>query len=256
MEPEMSKDIIEKSSGVFNSLFGETFSEIGGLIADQLKFRRLKNQINIFEKAENLLTEKKLKRVKVDLKVLAPLLQYASLEENEILQDKWSNLTVEIVTKTGKNAFFQNCTEALNKMSVDDVEVLKGIFRILVNDIEFYTSPKENRQNRKFPYITTMINGKWKSPRNTINDIIVNIRSCAKSLRLDFDYFNTSVSNLTQIGILVLTPYTYNEGAQFNETSKEIDVYLTTVHNSYFYLTPFGEDFIKAIGIADKHNDN
>jgi hypothetical protein len=51
------KQIIDKSEQLLKTLFGPSFDEMGGIIADQVKLRRFKNQIKIFGKAQEILKE-------------------------------------------------------------------------------------------------------------------------------------------------------------------------------------------------------
>lgn len=91
------KQILDKSENLFRSLFGPSINEMGGLIADNVRLRRFKNQIRIFSKAQKILRDKNIQPSKVSLKVLAPLIECSSLEENKTLQEKWANLIAHIL---------------------------------------------------------------------------------------------------------------------------------------------------------------
>ncbi|GHA51524.1 hypothetical protein GCM10007103_35020 [Salinimicrobium marinum] len=96
----MSKELNLKSSTIekgldlikdfASKLIGPTFEEVGLLISDKIKYFRFKNQINILIKAEKYVKEKNIKIKAIPTKILVPLLESASLEENEEMQDKWS----------------------------------------------------------------------------------------------------------------------------------------------------------------------
>ena len=79
--------------------------ELGLLFADSVKLWRFKNQVSILSKAENYLKEKEIKTRKVSLKIMVPLLEECSLEEDENLQDKW--LFVIELSYIRDNLFFE-----------------------------------------------------------------------------------------------------------------------------------------------------
>lgn len=114
------KQILDKSEALLKTLFGPSLDEFGGMIADNVKLRRFKNQIRIFSKAQEILKEKKIDPKKVSLKVLAPLIEFSSYEEEEKLQDKWAKLTTHILSGNGDVVFQQNCINILNKLSSEE----------------------------------------------------------------------------------------------------------------------------------------
>ena len=82
----LPKQILDKSEALLKTLFGPSFDELGGMISDSVRLRRFKNQIKIFSKAQQILKDKNIDPKKVSLKVLAPLIEYSSYEEEETLQ--------------------------------------------------------------------------------------------------------------------------------------------------------------------------
>jgi hypothetical protein len=101
--------------------------QVGGLLADKVKSWRLNNQINIVIKAENLLKERGVKTKKVSLKVMAPLLEECSLEDDENLQQKWAALLANTVAENSaiKTNIFTN---TLREMTTEDAEIFQVIF--------------------------------------------------------------------------------------------------------------------------------
>lgn len=73
--------------------------EIGLLFADEVKYWRFRNQVKTLLKAEALLEAKGLRTRKVALKVLTPMLEGASLEEDQSLQDKWAALMANTISE-------------------------------------------------------------------------------------------------------------------------------------------------------------
>ena len=118
------KQLIEKSEALLKTLFGPSFDELAGLIADQVKLRRFNNQLKIISKAHEKLKENNIDPKHISLKILAPLIELSSLEEDETLQNKWSNLIAYILAGDKEIIFQQNCISILNKLSPDEAILL------------------------------------------------------------------------------------------------------------------------------------
>ena len=79
--------------GFLNAILGPASSEVGELIADNIKFVRWKNALKILEKAQKEMEIRGIQPKEIPLKILFPILEGASLEsDDENLQAKWSNL--------------------------------------------------------------------------------------------------------------------------------------------------------------------
>ena len=79
--------------GFLNAILGPASSEVGELIADNIKFVRWKNALKILEKAQKEMEIRGIQSKEIPLKILFPILEGASLEsDDENLQAKWSNL--------------------------------------------------------------------------------------------------------------------------------------------------------------------
>ena len=80
---ELVKDFAEK-------LIGPTIEEIGLLMSDKIKYYRFKNQVKILIKAKEYVKEKNIAIKQIPTKILVPLLENASLEEKDEMQEKWA----------------------------------------------------------------------------------------------------------------------------------------------------------------------
>ena len=80
---ELIKDFVEK-------LLGPTIDEVGLLMSDKIKYFRFKNQVKILSKAKEYVKDKGIDIKEIPTKILVPLLENSSLEENEEMQNKWA----------------------------------------------------------------------------------------------------------------------------------------------------------------------
>jgi hypothetical protein len=115
--------------GFLEKLTGATIEETGLLIADNIKLIRFKNQLKILTKAQKIVQESGINVKQISLKALVPLLEYSSLEDNETLQNKWTNLLVNFIDSSEKyeSTIFPFI---LNQLSSNEVLELERIFEI------------------------------------------------------------------------------------------------------------------------------
>lgn len=100
--------------------------EGGGILSDTVRFWRWKNQINIIKKVKSIVENSKLDKKQVPLKILLPIMENASLEEEEIIQNKWANILANAITAS-KN-ITPNYAEILKELSVLEVVILDKLF--------------------------------------------------------------------------------------------------------------------------------
>jgi hypothetical protein len=137
------KRIVDGAEKFLSKLLGPAISESGQLISDQIRFRRFKNQVTIFTKAKDLLEEKGIQPKQVNLKILAPLVEYSSLEEDEKLQTIWANVVANISTYDTEQSFNLKCIEILKEITPHEILLLDYIFE------KFKTKEKETLKKWK-----------------------------------------------------------------------------------------------------------
>lgn len=116
---DLIKDFVEK-------LFGSSLEETGLIFSDRIRLLRLKNQIKILSNAKEICIKNNISINQINLKTLVPLLEYSSLEEDETLQEKWSNLLVNIIDSEKKyeSSIFPYI---LNQLTSNEVKVLETL---------------------------------------------------------------------------------------------------------------------------------
>ena len=127
-ELETQKDLINKAFSFLEKIVNPPLKEIGGLLSDQVKYLRFKNQIKIITKAENLLNQKGIPFKKVPLKTLASLLDYSSWEEDTNIQKKWSALLANYASSKMSNDISLCYVEILNQLTSIEVKILDILF--------------------------------------------------------------------------------------------------------------------------------
>lgn len=98
-----------------------------GILSDQVKLWRWSNQINIITKAQRKIEESGLDKKQIPLKVLVPIIQNSSLEQDENMQDKWANMLANAAT--GNVEISPNYAAILNELSPIEVSILDKIYQ-------------------------------------------------------------------------------------------------------------------------------
>lgn len=241
----LPKQILDKTEALLKTLFGPSFDEIGGMISDNVRLRRFKNQIKIFTKAQNILKQNKLDPQKVSLKVLAPLIEYSSYEEDETLQDKWAKLTTNILTDHEATVFHQNCIAILNRLSANDAHLLDKLFQILTEE-----KKKQNASDIKdFEIRRKKAPSVAITPPPTIDEYPItlfkfNIHDLSKKLNLKKDRLELNISNLVSLGLLKYETDIDIDADNYNDAYYKTYFNVTMYNNENFIFTHMGHRFV------------
>lgn len=128
---DVKSSTIEKSLEIaknfLDKLIMPSIEETGLLMKDNITMWRFKNQIKILNKAKDLCVKHKINSHKISLKVLSPLLEYSSLEEEEDMQDKWSLLLVNLID-SDQNIENHVFPYILSQLSKDEFFPLENVY--------------------------------------------------------------------------------------------------------------------------------
>lgn len=88
---------IDLAKGFLDKLIIPAVEETGLLLKDKVTLWRFKNQVKVINKTKSFCEKHNINPKTISLKLLCPLLEYSSLEEDENLQDKWAILLTNMV---------------------------------------------------------------------------------------------------------------------------------------------------------------
>lgn len=157
MKIDITSSVVEKGIDLAKDFLGKLISpsveETGLLIKDQISSWRFKNQIKVLNKAKDYCEKHNISPKQVSFKLICPLLEYASLEEEEILQDKWSILISNLVDSE-QNIENHVFPYILSQLSLNEYEALEKSFlskkeRVEKLNQEMETSKKEYPEKEK-----------------------------------------------------------------------------------------------------------
>jgi Abortive infection alpha len=95
------KELLAPVSDVLRALVGPAAEEIGLSLGESARLWRVKRSIKILEKVKTISAQSGLELRPVALRLLFPIVQSASLEDDESLQDKWAALLANASTSPG-----------------------------------------------------------------------------------------------------------------------------------------------------------
>lgn len=115
------KDFLDK-------LAGPATAELGLLFADRVRMYRLKNSLRMLKKAKGMLDAAGIEPTAVPLRTLLPLLEGASLEDNESLSDKWACLLAAAADSHRSGFVLPSYPQILKCLSPLDAKVVDLIY--------------------------------------------------------------------------------------------------------------------------------
>lgn len=113
---ELVKDLL-------SSIAGPAANEIGEMFGDTIRQYRYRNQLKIFKKTKEYVERKGISLKTINLKILVPLLETSSLEENEELQSKWASMIVNMADSSA-NLQNQIFPHILGQLSINEYKAL------------------------------------------------------------------------------------------------------------------------------------
>ena len=153
---ELVKDFAEK-------LIGPTIEEVGLLMSDKIKYYRFKNQVNILVKAKEYVKKKNIDIKEIPTKILVPLLENASLEVEEEMQEKWAFM-IGNLADSEQNLQNQIFPYLLTQISLNEFENLMTFQEkervYMIDQLELLDMRKEERywSNKNYHVLNQRVN--------------------------------------------------------------------------------------------------
>jgi hypothetical protein len=138
---DLAKDFLDK-------LIIPTVEETGLLIRDKVTMWRFNNQVKMLINAKQNCEKNGINLKTVSLKILCPLLDYASLEEDEALQNKWANLLTNMVDSS-QNIENHVFPYLLSQVSVDEFMLIEVVYKMRIERVKRLESELQDFLNYK-----------------------------------------------------------------------------------------------------------
>jgi hypothetical protein len=117
---------VDKMADLLHSLAGPLAEEIGAIFGDKLRVYRVKNLISTMRKTERILREAGLPPNAVPPRLLLPIIETSSVEENETLQEMWAGLLATASHES--DSVSPSFVETLKQLTPYEARYLERIF--------------------------------------------------------------------------------------------------------------------------------
>lgn len=236
---------LELAKEFLGKLISPTIEEVGLLISDNIKYLRFKNQVRILLKAKAYVEKRNISLKEIPIKILVPLLENASLEDNEQMQDKWANMVVNLVDSQ-KNLQNQIFPYLLSQISIEEFNELK----LLIDKENKFVSKQLNylkiRDNLRFTLTVEERKLKDEVEKTRQDGFLLNLEDFEKA-------------NLFRLGLVrQLPPKIYieefstgskYEGEKWHQLEAEYDT-----DNYGYRITDLGQKFVEICELTEMNN--
>lgn len=209
-------DIVKAGGEFVGSIFGESFRQFGGAVADWARYFRYKNFLRVRDKVDKILTDRLLagKVTPIPQQYALPILEGASLENEESLQELWAGLIA--------NASDPGCNLNLKKIYI---EILRGLEPLDAKILKFLSDPKYQE----------MDSDEQKETR-------LNAEKVALLLEADPEEVKISLQTLARYGCII-DSWT---GQTWDDLDKRYSGFIVDNPKSSFKLSHLGRQLVKA----------
>lgn len=109
-----------------------------GIFEDKLKYTRWERQIRLMKKADEFMKSVGIDKPNcpIELKLAVPLLQAATLEENDYLQDLWAKLLVNSVNDKTGIKLTRSYIDILERLTPLEAKILEEIYSLPFEEIQ------------------------------------------------------------------------------------------------------------------------
>ncbi|MDF7810915.1 Abi-alpha family protein [Hymenobacter sp. YC55] len=112
-----------------NKMLGPAADEIGLMLGERVRLFRLQNQFKLFRAAQQMLTVAGIEPKQVNLKLLLPLMEGASVEEDEVLATKWAALLANAATHQGDMLVEPSFADVLRQLTPVQAQILDELYK-------------------------------------------------------------------------------------------------------------------------------
>ena len=130
-----SIEATEKMLGFLSKVFNESIEQAAGIVSDRLMFIRFERLVRIEKQVEQILGELNIEKTRPILpKFALPMLENASLEEDDELQDIWIKLMANAMDPHFDASFRMAYIEIIKGLTSLDVKILDLVYHKIVKN--------------------------------------------------------------------------------------------------------------------------
>lgn len=209
-------------------LIKEPAGTVIGILEDRLKFIRWERQLRFADKLEEIVRERNLegKITPIPPKFALPIIENATLEEEDFLQDMWAKLMVEAGAPQSKKRVRTAFIEIIKQLEVVDAKLLEAFYQEALSELE------KTRKAHKESAFTPV-----DMPLSTIR--------IARSKRIQYEEYMPAIDNLFRLRCL--RPFVEEDSIEVPSSDGYSDFHDVTTDHQYskVSITSLGFDFVE-----------
>jgi hypothetical protein len=124
----ITSETIKPVSDLIRSLFGPAAEEAGLMLKDHVRVFRAKRQLRLYLRTAEIFEKTGLTPQRVPLKLLFPIVENASVEESDDLQDRWANLLAHAADPAEAHTVSISFPTILRKLTPRQARFLDAIY--------------------------------------------------------------------------------------------------------------------------------
>jgi len=216
--------VLDPVVDLFKKVAGPAAEEIGLSLRDSVHVYRAKRAYRLAEKFHQFVKERGIEPRQVNLKLLLPVLDYASVEDDEDLHTMWANLLANAADPTHYEVL-PSFAEVLHQLSKPEAVFLQNFYE---NTVNYWKSVgKQEQFTVAICEVLSMCNN---DPR----------------LEVDAEAFALIVDDLLRLGLIRMRTDTLMPGPNSPQLAYgSVGSIRTTMQHAY-YMSDYGMKFIGA----------
>ena len=120
--------VLKPVTDLIDKIAGPAAEELGLTIQDQVRVFRFRLQLRLWHEVKQICEEAGIQPQRVPLKVLLPIVENASLEEDDDLQEIWANLLANAADPRQLSPVLASFVDILKELSAQDVKFLDKFY--------------------------------------------------------------------------------------------------------------------------------
>jgi hypothetical protein len=239
-------ELLKKEADSFlAAVLGEPARAFGGLLADKVNARRHANLIQITVEAKRKLDAAGVSPKEVPLKIIHPMLEAASLEEDPDLQARWANLLATAADPRRTNPLSPSFTAILKELTAREAHFLDSLLD---------PSNMNPRSSSTLDFTTDDLMDRYvKAGLARVSQLsnltIAKVQEYGADLRFDLSDFAAVLNILTRNGILMESvkpePIDIANCAQLTRL-EQVPLLAAIRTTTSYYVTELGSRFVSA----------
>lgn len=195
---------VTKAAREFGGLISPVFRAVVGMAADKLEVSRFERQIRLSQRVTEFLRERGLSRPTRELapSFLVPLIEHASLEQDDDLQDIWARMLVNAADASSEVEMRTAYVRMLADMTAFDVKILAKIAEVGKYRANWLPDGKRPRDPKATALENKLLDDYWQSrPRPPTPQFVRDAGRVERGLPPRNDV-QVSINNIVRLGCL------------------------------------------------------